>query len=394
MTPKTARILAIAGSDSGGGAGIQADIKTITMLGGHAMTAISAITAQNSKGVDGVHPVPVDMVLAQLDAVMADYGADAIKIGMIGSAALAEALAAWLANCADRYGQRPFTVCDPVMVASSGAVLADDDTKKALLKVITQSDIVTPNLPELAALGGQDALLDMHVALLVKGGHGDGNMVSDTLYLSRDDNYSWVKHRIGSPHNHGTGCTLSSAIATFVGQGMSLQNAVGAGIDFVRLAMRNAPDLVPINGAMGHFAVRNDAVFSGPMMNQVTLPSDDYAAMLNFYRALGMTQIVDSPPRYARFEMPGGATLSIHARDEMGGDGDNSACRGAGAKIYLEYRDVYDACRDLAAQGMIPKVEIVAQSWGWREAWITDPSGNRICLYHAGENRRFPNWRI
>jgi hypothetical protein len=142
------RILSIAGSDSGGGAGIQADIKTITMLGGHAMTAITAITAQNTIGVTGVMPVPTDMVLAQIDAVASDIGVDAVKIGMIGSAETALAVA-------DRLEQLGVpVVLDPVMVATSGASLADAPTIAALRRLMAVSLLVTPNLPELEALGG------------------------------------------------------------------------------------------------------------------------------------------------------------------------------------------------------------------------------------------------
>src|SRR5687767_2725735 len=138
-----ARVLVIAGSDSGGGAGIQADIKTVTMLGGHAMTAITAITAQNTLGVSAVHQVPTDMVLAQMDAVLSDIGADAVKIGMIGSAETAQAVAARLE------GLDVPIVFDPVMVASSGSVLADDATIAAFERLMAIASVVTPNIPEL-----------------------------------------------------------------------------------------------------------------------------------------------------------------------------------------------------------------------------------------------------
>jgi hydroxymethylpyrimidine kinase/phosphomethylpyrimidine kinase len=147
MTP---RILVIAGSDSGGGAGIQADIKTITMLGGHAMTAITAITAQNTLGVSAVHAVPTEMVIAQIDAVLSDIGADAVKIGMIGSAATAEAVATRIEEI-----DVPI-VFDPVMVATSGSVLADEETITAFQRLMRLSTLVTPNAPELRALTGGD----------------------------------------------------------------------------------------------------------------------------------------------------------------------------------------------------------------------------------------------
>src|SRR3954468_24310547 len=176
MTP---RVLIIAGSDSGGGAGIQADIKTVAMLGGHAMTAITAITAQNTLGVTGVHLVPTDMVIAQIDAVVRDIGVDAIKIGMIGSARTALAVA-------EKLEELPGVpvVFDPVMVATSGAALADEATIAAFERLMARATVVTPNLPELEALGGDPRAImrDHGCAVLVKGGHGAGGEVTDRLY--------------------------------------------------------------------------------------------------------------------------------------------------------------------------------------------------------------------
>lgn len=209
-----ARILTIAGSDSGGGAGIQADIKTITMLGGHAMTAITAITAQNSRGVDAVQVLDTEMVIAQIDAVARDFGLDAIKIGMLGSPAIAEALADWLTA----QGQIP-VVFDPVMIASSGAVLADPATIAAFRRLMGCATLVTPNLPELGALGGEAAVLELAPAVLIKGGHAPGETVTDRLVNRAGETARWDDPRIHSPHAHGTGCTLSSAIATLLGQG-------------------------------------------------------------------------------------------------------------------------------------------------------------------------------
>ena len=146
-----ARVLVIAGSDSGGGAGIQADIKTITMLGGHAMTAITAITAQNTQGVTGVHPIPAEMVLAQIDAVASDIGVDAIKIGMIGGSFTAEVIADRL----KQFDGVPI-VFDPVMVATSGAELADEATVAAFGRLMDVATIATPNLPELRRLTGEE----------------------------------------------------------------------------------------------------------------------------------------------------------------------------------------------------------------------------------------------
>ena len=153
----TARILIIAGSDSGGGAGIQADIKTVTMLGGHAMTAVTAITAQNTVGVQAVYAVPTEMVIAQIDSVLSDIGVNAVKIGMIGSAQTANAVADRLQNL-----DVPI-VFDPVMVATSGSVLADAETIAAFERLMAIASVVTPNLPELKALGGRDAVLGLAV---------------------------------------------------------------------------------------------------------------------------------------------------------------------------------------------------------------------------------------
>ncbi|MEY4619318.1 MAG: hypothetical protein RIS65_490, partial [Pseudomonadota bacterium] len=166
-----ARILIIAGSDSGGGAGIQADIKTVTMLGGHAMTAITAITAQNTLGVDAVHMVPTQMVIDQIAAVVSDIGVDAVKIGMIGNAATAHAVADSLSELSCPI------IFDPVMVATSGAVLADADTISAFERLMGIATLTTPNLPELQALGGKDSLLERRISLLIKGGHADGDQI-------------------------------------------------------------------------------------------------------------------------------------------------------------------------------------------------------------------------
>jgi hydroxymethylpyrimidine/phosphomethylpyrimidine kinase len=244
-----ARILIIAGSDSGGGAGIQADIKTVTMLGGHAMTAITAITAQNTLGVQGVHLVPVEMVLAQIDAVVADIGVDAVKIGMIGGRATAEMLAERLRTFRDI----PI-VFDPVMVATSGSSLAGDATVAVFGALMDIATIVTPNLPELAALGGSaEALTERHgCAVLVKGGHAAGDVLVDRLVRGGLPPVEWRSERIDTRHDHGTGCTLASAIATGLGQGTALVDAIARGRDFVRAALVAAPGLGAGHGPMGH----------------------------------------------------------------------------------------------------------------------------------------------
>jgi len=242
----SARILIIAGSDSGGGAGIQADIKTVSALGGHAMTAIAAITAQNTLGVSGVHSVPVDMVIAQMDAVLSDIGVDAVKIGMIGSAGTVQAVA-------DRLEQLEGVpiVFDPVMVSTSGAALADKDTIAAFERLMRIATLTTPNLLELEALGGQAAVLEKVQALLIKGGHGDGDMLTDRLIDASGSEQSWSAPRINTPHNHGTGCTLASAIATGLGQGMDLPDAIVRARAYVRAALKSAPGLGQGHGPMG-----------------------------------------------------------------------------------------------------------------------------------------------
>jgi hydroxymethylpyrimidine/phosphomethylpyrimidine kinase len=240
------RILIIAGSDSGGGAGIQADIRTVTMLGGHAMTAITAITAQNTLGVQAVHPVPTDMVLAQIDSVVSDIGVDAVKIGMIGGVETATAVADRLARLHDV----PI-VFDPVMVATSGSLLADDATIAAFGTLTRIAAVITPNLPELAALGGEAALLAQGCAVLAKGGHGEGPMLEDRLIEVGGAQTRWIDPRIDTAHSHGTGCTLASAIATGLGQGMSLPAAIDRARRYVRAALACAPGLGGGHGPMG-----------------------------------------------------------------------------------------------------------------------------------------------
>ena len=239
------RVLIVAGSDSGGGAGIQADIRTVTMLGGHAMTAITAITAQNTLGVQAVHPVPVDMVVAQMRSVIDDLGVDAVKIGMIGSAATAHAVADVLD------GLDVPIVFDPVMIATSGSILADADTIAAFDRLMRRAAIVTPNLPELAALGGEAAVRATGAALLVKGGHAEGDVVEDRL-LGDAGETIWTHPRIDTRHTHGTGCTLASGIATGLAAGLPLADATGRAIAYVQAALAAAPGIGAGHGPMGH----------------------------------------------------------------------------------------------------------------------------------------------
>lgn len=244
------RILSIAGSDSSGGAGIQADIKTITMLGGYAMTAITAVTAQDTTGVHAVEALSPQMVAAQIDACVSDIGVDAVKIGMLGSAAIATLVADRLENL-----DVP-VVFDPVMVATSGAALADEATVAAFERLLKLAALTTPNVPELDALGGPDAMAARGIAYLAKGGDADGPMVEDRLVRPGHEDVVWRAARIETRHNHGTGCTLSSAIATLLGRGLALEEAISGARDYVRQALLKAPGFGCGHGPLGHEAVR------------------------------------------------------------------------------------------------------------------------------------------
>ncbi|WP_327751983.1 bifunctional hydroxymethylpyrimidine kinase/phosphomethylpyrimidine kinase [Sphingobium sp. SJ10-10] len=242
----SARILIIAGSDSGGGAGIQADIRTVTLLRGHAMTAITAITAQNTLGVQGVHAVPTGMVLQQMESVISDIGIDAVKIGMIGSAETAAAVAERLAAL-----EGVPIVFDPVMVATSGSALADEAIIAAFERLMALATLVTPNIPELEALGGEEIAIRFATHVLAKGGHGEGPMLTDRLIGPQGLRKAWSNARIDTLHTHGTGCTLASAIATGLGQGLDLVDAIERGRKYVREALALAPGLGQGHGPMG-----------------------------------------------------------------------------------------------------------------------------------------------
>ena len=242
----TPRILIVAGSDSGGGAGIQADVKTVTMLGGHAMTAITAVTAQNTVGVQGVHLIPPAAVVEQIKSCLGDIGADAIKIGMLGSPATAHAVADVLSQL-----DLPI-VFDPVMVATSGAALADLDTIEAFGRLLGLASVVTPNLPELAMLGGEAVVLAHGCHLVVKGGHGDTPLCTDRLLSPRGPIAELSGKWIDTSSTHGTGCTFASALATALGHGYSIRDAFEVAVRFVRLALIAAPGLGEGHGPMGH----------------------------------------------------------------------------------------------------------------------------------------------
>ncbi len=242
------RILTIAGSDCSGGAGIQADIKTITMMGGYAMSAITAITVQNTRGVRAVEVLAPELVIAQIDACLLDIGADAIKIGMLGSAAIAARVAERL----DRLEGKVPIVFDPVMIASSGDALADAATVASFAALIRLATLTTPNVAELAVLGGGEAMVAHGRAWLEKGGDAPGDVVMDELMVPGEAARSFEAPRIVTRHSHGTGCTLSSAIATELGRGARLFEAVELARGFVRSALRNAPGFGEGAGPMGH----------------------------------------------------------------------------------------------------------------------------------------------
>jgi hydroxymethylpyrimidine/phosphomethylpyrimidine kinase len=387
----TARILIIAGSDSGGGAGIQADIKTVTMLGGHAMTAVTAITAQNTIGVTAIHPIPAETILAQIDAVVGDIGVDAVKIGMIGGAFAAEQVAARLERLKAEQPGIP-VVFDPVMVSTSGSALADEGTVAAFGRLMDAATIATPNLPELSRLTSEEDpvaaalhLVGQHgCAVLIKGGHEEGDALADAL-IETDNMTSWQGQRIETENTHGTGCTLASAIATFLAQGSSLPDAVARAREFVRVALREAPGLGQGTGPIGQQCVRLDA--GSPLrLNQVTITGTNYERSVDFYRRLGLKQIVDNPPDYARFETGGGATFSVQI--------DPEEKIFATTAVYLECDDLDDRVEQLARSGIPFEHGPRNQPWMWREARLRDPDGNIIFLYKAGEARRFPPWRI
>ncbi len=388
---KPARILIIAGSDSGGGAGIQADIKTVTMLGGHAMTAVTAITAQNTLGVDSVHPVPAEMILAQMDAIISDIGVDAVKIGMVGSAFAAKQVAVRLQELKSQQPDLPI-VFDPVMVATTGSPLADDATIAAFGRLMDVATIATPNLPELKRLTSEEDpvaaalhLVGAHgCAVLIKGGHEEGNALADAL-IEEDNMTSWQGQRIETTSTHGTGCTLASAIACFLAEGATLTDAVGRAREFVRIALHDAPGLGEGAGPIGQPSVRLD-VGAGPRLNQVTVTGTDYERSVDFYKRLGLKQIVDNPPDYARFETAGGATFSVQI------DPDEKII--ATTAIYLECDDLDERVEQLARSGLAFEHGPRNQPWMWREARLRDPDGNIIFLYKAGEARRFPPWRM
>ena len=268
-TPMRGRVLICAGSDSGGGAGIQADIKAVTALGGFASTALTALTAQNTGGVHGIHEVPLDFVDQQIRVVLDDIGADCIKTGMLHS----EGVIRTVIKALDASGPEIPLVVDPVMVAKGGHKLLDPDALGALRdEVVPRARVVTPNIPEAELLSGVEikGLDDMRRAaekllslgpwaVLLKGGHMEGDVLTDLL-VTAEGAESFSGPRLDTPHTHGTGCTMASAIAAGIAQGLDMSAAVKRARDYVHAAIVTAPGLGRGHGPLNHaHTVRADA---------------------------------------------------------------------------------------------------------------------------------------
>lgn len=255
------RILTVAGSDSGGGAGIQADIKTITALGGFATSSITAVTVQNTMGVHDVYDLPASLVAAQIEAVLTDIGADAIKVGMVDNSEIIKAVAVSLD---EHSGDAPIIV-DPIVAATDGTMLLKKDAIDALkTNLFLIADLITPNVTEAQALTGLEieTVDDMKRAaeilitlgcpgVLLTGSHLYTDDVTDVL-VTEDSIETMSGPRINAPNNHGTGCTVSAAIATGLAQGMSMSDAVHFGRDYVKKAIETAPNLGKGNGPLNH----------------------------------------------------------------------------------------------------------------------------------------------
>ena len=292
MTPPP-RLLTIAGSDSGGGAGIQADLKTFAAHGAYGMSVITAVTAQDTRAVHAVHPVPADVVAAQIDAVFEDLGVDAVKIGMLADADLVRVVAERLRHHLNRLHAPRYIVLDPVMVAKSGDPLLTESAVTALSEhLLPLATLVTPNLPEAERLTGMDLsapategksgdkaggeeedrataarlIAAMAIegassqvaqpAVLIKGGHGQGDEVVDLLFVG-GARHRYAHRRLRTTSSHGTGCTLSSAIAARLARGDDLPTAVGGAIDYLQGAMAAAYPLGRGHGPVNHLYLQD-----------------------------------------------------------------------------------------------------------------------------------------
>jgi len=255
------RVLIAAGSDSGGGAGIQADIKAVTALGGFAMTAITALTAQNTLGVFGIHPVPEAFIRQQIELCLSDIGADCLKTGMLATAGVIETVI----EAFEEFAPGVPLVADPVMVAKGGAALLEPSATEAVRRrLLPRATVLTPNVPEAEALTGRKIVnrTDMEAAgrallvlgpeaVLMKGGHMAGATVVDLL-ITRSGVRAFESERIDTRHTHGTGCTLASAIATGLAQKLSLEDSVARARAYVLAAIKNAPGYGKGHGPLDH----------------------------------------------------------------------------------------------------------------------------------------------
>jgi hydroxymethylpyrimidine kinase/phosphomethylpyrimidine kinase len=260
------RILTIAGSDSGGGAGIQADLKAITLLGGFGMSVLTALTAQNTVAVTSIHDVPLDFIAAQIDAVFTDIGVDAVKTGMLSNTKVVKLVAAKMSEY-----KPSIVVVDPVMVAKSGDLLLAADARNTLTEfLLPEATVITPNLPEASALVGWEVTQEKEMRLaaeaihqlgpkyvLVKGGHLQGEAVD--LLFDGQDFHEFRAPRVETKNVHGTGCTYASAIATYLAQEFDVVQAVGAAKRFITKAIRHGLSLGQGHGPTNPYAaVRQD----------------------------------------------------------------------------------------------------------------------------------------
>jgi hydroxymethylpyrimidine/phosphomethylpyrimidine kinase len=271
------RVLIIAGSDSGGGAGIQADIKSVTALGAYAMTAITALTAQSTEGVFGIHAVPESFIRRQIELCLTDIGADCVKTGMLATAGVIETVAKAL----DEFAPGVPLVTDPVMVAKGGAALLEPSAVAALKRLLLpRATLITPNLPEAEALSGRriasredmraagEALLAFGPkAVLMKGGHLPGPAVYDVLVM-RGEARVFESPRIETRHTHGTGCTFASGIAAGLAQGLPLADAVARARAYVQAAIRRAPGYGKGHGPLDHTVTVDPTLFDSDELKE------------------------------------------------------------------------------------------------------------------------------
>ena len=253
------KVLIIAGSDSGGGAGIQADIKAITFFKGYAMTAVTAITAQNTTGVQSIYPLPKQIVMEQINSVTSDLSPDIVKIGMLADEEIIDHISSYISGYK--------IVLDPVMVATSGDVLVSDETINSIKdKLINKSFLITPNIFEAEILSeikinNLNNQIEAGIKLLklgcknvlVKGGHGNSDIINDVLITTSGDEHIFESKKIISKNTHGTGCSLASAIATNLGMGIEIKESIKISIEYVQNGIKNAPDFGSGNGPIRHF---------------------------------------------------------------------------------------------------------------------------------------------